>query len=64
MVAACALTSDLEQLPNGDLTVIGERGINISGGQKMRVGLARAVYADAQVSPTVVRRGPVRPSAV
>lgn len=33
-------------MPGGDLTEIGEKGINLSGGQKARVGLARAVYAD------------------
>ena len=37
---------DLESLPGGDLAEIGERGINLSGGQKMRVAIARAVYAD------------------
>ena len=36
-------------LPAGDATGIGERGINLSGGQKARVGLARAVYADHDV---------------
>lgn len=36
-------------LPGGDLTEIGERGINISGGQKARISLARAVYSDADI---------------
>ena len=46
---ACCLLEDLLQMPAGDLTMIGERGINLSGGQKMRVCLARAVYADADI---------------
>ena len=46
---ACALRDDLAALPAGDATEIGERGINLSGGQKARVALARAVYADADV---------------
>jgi len=36
-------------LPGGDLTEIGERGINLSGGQKARVALARAVYSDKDI---------------
>jgi ATP-binding cassette subfamily C (CFTR/MRP) protein 1 len=40
---------DLELFPAGDLTEIGERGINLSGGQKARISLARAVYCDADV---------------
>jgi ATP-binding cassette subfamily C (CFTR/MRP) protein 1 len=48
-VAACQLESDLAILPAGDLTEIGEKGINLSGGQKARVSLARAVYANKDI---------------
>ena len=39
----------MEILPAGDLTEIGERGINLSGGQKARISLARAVYANFDI---------------
>ena len=35
--------------PNGENTMIGEKGINLSGGQRSRVSLARALYYDAQI---------------
>lgn len=45
----CQLGPDLEILKGGDLTQIGEKGINLSGGQKARVSLARAVYANCDI---------------
>jgi ABC-type multidrug transport system fused ATPase/permease subunit len=45
VIECCALAPDLAMLEDGDATEIGERGINLSGGQKARVALARAVYA-------------------
>lgn len=44
VVDACALQPDFEMLPNGDQTEIGERGITVSGGQKQRLNIARAIY--------------------
>jgi ABC-type multidrug transport system fused ATPase/permease subunit len=44
-----ALLNDLEVLEDGDESEIGERGVNLSGGQKARVSLARAVYSRASV---------------
>lgn len=49
VIECCALRTDLEILEDGDLTEIGERGISLSGGQKARVALARAVYARSKI---------------
>lgn len=49
VLAACSLVSDLAILEDGDSTEIGEKGINLSGGQKARVSLARAVYSRASL---------------
>lgn len=46
---ACALRQDLAQLPRGDLTTIGSKGIVLSGGQSQRISLARALYAQKDV---------------
>lgn len=48
-VEACALLDDFRNLPDGDQTEVGERGISLSGGQKARLTLARAVYARADI---------------
>jgi len=45
VIDACALTADLELLPYGDETLVGESGVCLSGGQKARLALARACYA-------------------
>uniref|UniRef100_A0A8D1DXB2 Cystic fibrosis transmembrane conductance regulator n=1 Tax=Sus scrofa TaxID=9823 RepID=A0A8D1DXB2_PIG len=49
VIKACALRKDLQLLEDGDLTVIGDRGTTLSGGQKARISLARAVYQDADI---------------
>ncbi|XP_047457991.1 ATP-binding cassette sub-family C member 4-like [Mugil cephalus] len=49
VLRACALKRDLDLLPGGDLAMVGDRGANLSGGQKARVSLARAVYHDADI---------------
>uniref|UniRef100_A0A914QLQ8 P-loop containing nucleoside triphosphate hydrolase protein n=1 Tax=Panagrolaimus davidi TaxID=227884 RepID=A0A914QLQ8_9BILA len=48
-IESCALKDDLKMFPAGDATEIGERGLNLSGGQKARVALARAVYQSADL---------------
>ncbi len=49
VVSACCLDADVAVLPGGDQCEIGEKGINLSGGQKARVALARACYKDTDV---------------
>ena len=44
MLEASCLDHDLKLLANGDATIVGDRGIMLSGGQKARVGLARAIF--------------------
>ena len=49
VIEAVSLGPDLELFTHGDLTLVGEKGVTLSGGQKARVGLARAVYAEADI---------------
>ena len=49
VVEACGLDQDFEQLVRGDQTFVGDRGVQLSGGQQARINLARAIYRDADV---------------
>uniref|UniRef100_A0A667XLN6 ATP-binding cassette, sub-family C (CFTR/MRP), member 8 n=1 Tax=Myripristis murdjan TaxID=586833 RepID=A0A667XLN6_9TELE len=49
VIEACSLQPDIDILPQGDQTEIGERGIILSGGQKQRITVARALYQQTNV---------------
>uniref|UniRef100_A0A8B9JES7 ATP-binding cassette, sub-family C (CFTR/MRP), member 8 n=1 Tax=Astyanax mexicanus TaxID=7994 RepID=A0A8B9JES7_ASTMX len=49
VIEACSLQPDIDILPQGDQTEIGERGIILSGGQKQRISVARALYQTTNV---------------
>uniref|UniRef100_A0A182KEI1 Multidrug resistance-associated protein lethal(2)03659 n=1 Tax=Anopheles christyi TaxID=43041 RepID=A0A182KEI1_9DIPT len=49
VVKTCALERDFHLFSDGDKTIVGERGVSLSGGQKARISLARAVYRRAEV---------------
>ncbi|KAI8318683.1 P-loop containing nucleoside triphosphate hydrolase protein [Martensiomyces pterosporus] len=49
VVSSCALDADISSMAEGDMTLIGDRGTNISGGQRARLALARAMYAEADI---------------
>lgn len=49
VIDACGLRLDFEVFRHGDQTIVGDRGVQCSGGQRARIGLARAIYRDADV---------------
>ena len=49
VIQVCALQRDLTLMPFGDRTLVGEKGVSLSGGQKARINLARAIYRDSDI---------------
>ncbi|XP_043798878.1 probable multidrug resistance-associated protein lethal(2)03659 [Apis laboriosa] len=49
VIKVCQLKRDFTLLPYGDKTIVGERGISLSGGQRARINLARAVYSETEI---------------
>ena len=49
VIDVCALERDIHLMPFGDRTLIGEKGVMLSGGQKARINLARAIYRNADI---------------
>ncbi|CAG2164137.1 unnamed protein product [Oppiella nova] len=49
IIEVCALEKDLQVLPFGDKTLVGEKGVQLSCGQKARINLARALYRNTDI---------------
>lgn len=59
VIKACQLEHDLAVLTDGDMTEIGEKGINLSGGQKARISVARAAYSSLCGANTIILDDPL-----
>ncbi|XP_034236432.1 probable multidrug resistance-associated protein lethal(2)03659 [Thrips palmi] len=49
VINVCALKADIAMFPQGDRTIVGEKGVSLSGGQRARINLARALYRQADI---------------
>lgn len=49
VLKVCSLDKDIKLFPQGDETIVGERGVSLSGGQRARINLARAIYYEADI---------------
>ena len=49
VLESCDLWQDIQRFPKGDMSMLGQRGVLLSGGQRTRVALARAVYSDSDI---------------
>ena len=56
VITACQLTHDIALLDSGDLTEIGKKGINLSGGQKQSVSIVRAAYSEAKIIVFLIKQ--------
>jgi ABC-type multidrug transport system fused ATPase/permease subunit len=51
ILRSCCLTKDIEGMPDGDKTIVGEQGVTLSGGQKQRLSVARGLFASGCFAP-------------
>lgn len=49
VIESCELQTCFNSLPDGDKSIVGERGVSLSGGQKSRISLARSIYSRSDI---------------